>query len=297
MSGNLASWLVWVVGSFTFLVCLAILWWGLFGDRPRGRRRCPRCWYDMSHNGMTCPECGRTAAHEKHLFRTRRRLTPALLAAIIASVGASYAIEQGNDRGWMTLVPTRAVLMSLPFVGSVQDPLATELTSRLAQRLLTESQLRSLVKRCVRGDMFARPVTADWESKYGALLERCRFSIPDGFGLDEALQRLPARIELTSGRVWPLDAPICLDLDVREWWPAGTECRVHLTPAWEPSEPITVWRDAADGNQSAQHPQPPATAVLPADDRQTSEPATTGLRCRAGALVARRGRRVGADPG
>ena len=245
MSGDLAFWLVWVVGSLTFLVCLAILWWGLFGDRARGRRRCPRCWYDMSHNGMTCPECGRTAASEKHMFRTRRRLTPALVAAIIASVGASYAIEQANDRGWLTLVPTRAVLLSLPFTGNVQDPLATELTSRLKQRTLTESQLRSLVKRCVRGDMFARPVTAEWEDKYGALLERCRWSMPEGFGLDQALLRLPARIDLTSRRVWPLDAPISLDLDVREWWPAGTECRVHLTPAWEQSEPITLWRDAA----------------------------------------------------
>ena len=199
----------------------------------------------MSHNGMTCPECGRTAAREKHLFRTRRRLTPALLAAIIASVGASYAIEQANIRGWMTLVPTRAVLLSLPFGGNVQDPLAMELTSRLTQGKLTESQLHSLVKRCVNGDMFARPVTANWEDKYGALLDRCRWSIPDGFVLNEAVLSLPARIELTSSRVWPLDAPICLDLDVREWWPAGTECRVHLTPAWEPSEPITLWRDAA----------------------------------------------------
>ena len=255
MSGDLAFWLVWMAGSLTFLVCLSILWWGLFGDRARGRRRCPRCWYDMSHNGMTCPECGGTASREKHLFRTRRRLAPALLAAIIASVGASYAIEQANDRGWMTLVPTRAVLMGLPFAGTVQDPLATELTSRLSQRKLTESHLRSLVKRCVRGDMFARPVTAEWEEKYGALLQRCRWSLPDGFGLDESLLKIPASIELSSGRVWPLDAPICLDLDVREWWPAGTQCRVVLTPTWDPSEPITVWRDAAQRGNSQGNPR------------------------------------------
>ena len=27
---------------------VGIVWWALFGDKPRGRRRCPRCWHDLS---------------------------------------------------------------------------------------------------------------------------------------------------------------------------------------------------------------------------------------------------------
>src|SRR5690606_13065681 len=48
--------------------------WGLRGDRPRGRRRCPRCWYDMTGaRGLTCPECGREAADADELLLPRRK--------------------------------------------------------------------------------------------------------------------------------------------------------------------------------------------------------------------------------
>lgn len=245
-TGSLANWLVWGPGGVTFLVSVMVLWWGLFGDRARGRRRCPGCWYDMSHaTGMTCPECGSTAPGERHFFRTRRRPVPAVLAAIVASVCASYAIEHAGQQGWLTLVPTRAILLSLPVFGDANGRLATELATRLARQSLSDSQLRALVERCLRGDHFVRPVSAEWEQKYGGLLKACRGMVPEGSGLDEALLRLPARIELSSNRPWPRDAPICLDLDVRDWWPGGTECRVILTPGWNPSQPITVWRDAA----------------------------------------------------
>ena len=271
-SGALSDWLVGGAGTLAFIVAVAILWWGLFGDRARGRRRCPRCWYDMSHSdGLTCSECGRTAPNEKHLLRTRRRLIPALLAAIVASAGASYAIERGNQRGWLALMPTRVMLMSLPFSGDSYASLSTEITMRVARRTMTDRQLRSLVKRCLRGDMLARPVSPEWERKYGNLLAICRGRVPEGFGLDEQLQKLPAHIELTSRRSWPQDAPICLRLDVREWWPAGTECRITLTPQWDPDEPIIIWRDAAPrgprrpgrGNRNRPRPYPLVIADPP----------------------------------
>lgn len=168
-----------------------------------------------------------------------------MLAAIVASVCASYAIERVGQQGWLALMPTRVMLLSLPVVGDAHGHLTTELSSRLGRKALTDSQLRALVKRCLRGDHLARPVSAEWEDKYGALLEVCRGAVPEGSGLNAALLKLPARIELTSNRVWPRDAPICLDLDVRDWWPGGTECRVVLRPGWNPSQPITLWRDAA----------------------------------------------------
>ncbi|MCH7798232.1 MAG: hypothetical protein IID28_07270 [Planctomycetes bacterium] len=260
--GILANWLAWGAGAVTFLVAVAVLWWGLFGDRARGRRRCPRCWYDMSHAaGMTCPECGWAAPGERHFSRTRRRPVPALVAAIVASVCASYAIERADRQGWLALVPTRIVVLSLPVFGDAHGSLTTELSMRLAQGTLTDSQLRALTRRCLRGDHFARPVSPQWEEKYGALLQSCRGAVPEGSDLNEALLRLPARIELASNRAWPRGAPICLDLDVRDWWPGGTECRVLLRPGWNPSQPITVWRDAAprpgtgQGRRNRQRPR------------------------------------------
>jgi hypothetical protein len=88
-------------------------------------------------------------------------------------------------------------------------------------------------------------MSPEWERKYGTLLANCRGVVPDGFGLDKELLNLPAHVELTSRRSWPQDAPICLRLDVHEWWPAGTQCRVTLTPQWDPDNPIIIWRDAA----------------------------------------------------
>jgi len=51
-------------------------WW-LWGDRAKGRLRCPKCWYDMEGNykaaKLQCPECGHNARTEKRLQKTRRR--------------------------------------------------------------------------------------------------------------------------------------------------------------------------------------------------------------------------------
>src|SRR5262245_47389730 len=56
----------------------------LFGDRSRGRRRCPRCWYRMEGTpGLTCPECGRVATAEGELLRTRRHPWWAALGVVI----------------------------------------------------------------------------------------------------------------------------------------------------------------------------------------------------------------------
>ncbi len=126
-------WLFWLLGLLFLGTCLAVTWWGLFGDRAKGRRRCPRCWYDLSYSsGRTCPECGHTANIERSLFRTRRRLVPAMLAALTAALGVAWTIEQNRQRGWMSMVPTRVVILGLPLVGG-ENPLTRELIYR-AQR-------------------------------------------------------------------------------------------------------------------------------------------------------------------
>jgi len=52
------------------------------GDQPRGRRRCPGCWYEFGPTIVArCPECGRAVLGEHELHRTRRRL--ALLAGAV----------------------------------------------------------------------------------------------------------------------------------------------------------------------------------------------------------------------
>src|SRR5690606_21932594 len=63
---------------------VVLLSWSLWWDRPRGRKRCPKCWYDMSGAaGLVCPECGKDARRERRLLKTRRRRGWAVLAMVL----------------------------------------------------------------------------------------------------------------------------------------------------------------------------------------------------------------------
>ena len=59
------AWASLAAGS---LATVALLTLALVGDRPRARRRCPGCWYDMSATrGLVCPECGVDALSLIHI--------------------------------------------------------------------------------------------------------------------------------------------------------------------------------------------------------------------------------------
>jgi hypothetical protein len=267
--GDLNYWLFWVLGTLLIAAGVAVTWWGLFGDRARGRRRCPRCWYDLSHSpGRTCPECGYQADKERRLYRSRRRLLPALVAALVTSLVATWAIERVQQRGWLSLLPTRVILVGLPVVGGAHGDLTTELSTRIGRGLLEDGHYRALVNRCLRGDRSARPVTAPWERKYGNLLDQCRGAVPEDIDLDGELLALPARVELRSDRPWPADAPVCLNLELRHWWTLGTACRVNLTPRWQGAEPITLLQTGVR-RRSRPYPlvidDPPDSASLESD--------------------------------
>ena len=71
------------------IVGLLLIGFGLWGDRSKGRPRCPRCWYDMrgSLPRVECPECGHDAGVERRLYRNRRgrrRIAVGLLLILLA---------------------------------------------------------------------------------------------------------------------------------------------------------------------------------------------------------------------
>jgi hypothetical protein len=189
---------------------------------------------------MTCSECGYTAKKERVFFRTNRRLLPAVVGVIVASLAATWGIELLQRQGVISQLPTRVLMLSLPFVGGAHEEVTGELSIRLGRGGLTESHHRSLIKRCLGGDRWARPVTVLWEEKYGGLLDQCRRGAPDDIDLDAKLLALPARVELGTDRAWPEDVDVCLFLDVRHWWTPGTACRVHVTPKWDGAQTVTV---------------------------------------------------------
>jgi hypothetical protein len=146
-----ASWLDPWVRAFGFALAgaaLLLLVWAIRGDRSRGRRRCPRCWYDMAGiNGRVCPECGRSWRNEKRLRAPRRRWRWAAFA--LAMVGAGLATAawpklRGED--WVKQVPGWLLVRMAP-IGSAagwmrRDPLQLELISRLQGLTLSDPQLQ-----------------------------------------------------------------------------------------------------------------------------------------------------------
>jgi hypothetical protein len=99
----------YLTASSLALAGLILLALALFAGRARGRRRCPRCWYDMSGSHaafpITCPECGRTIASERELHHTRRRWRLAILAfPLIAPILAQVGYLHGLDI-WYGVLP------------------------------------------------------------------------------------------------------------------------------------------------------------------------------------------------
>ena len=111
------TWLCWILGSV--IAGLGVLWLGsaLFRDRSRGRRRCPKCWYDMTGvPALTCPECGRESKHETRFFRTRRHRYQAAFAFIVLFFGlVTTRVPAVVDHGPFDFVPTPILRLVLGF--------------------------------------------------------------------------------------------------------------------------------------------------------------------------------------
>lgn len=135
-----SEWLFVGAGWVSVLGAGVLLAWALFWDRPRGRRRCRKCWYDMSGApGLRCPECGREARREGGLFRTRRRWGWAGVATYLLVAG--WCIGQApayRDGGVWAAVPRPVVIWMMPRVsmdaGRGQPPVQS-LEVQLEQRV------------------------------------------------------------------------------------------------------------------------------------------------------------------
>ena len=116
------TWLFPTIAWTLAALALALLTWALFWDRPRGRKRCPKCWYDMagtsSRDDLDCPECGHTANTERSLGKTRRRPKVAGLALILLLVfsHAAYALttrlQKVQERGLVAAIPTSLLIFA-----------------------------------------------------------------------------------------------------------------------------------------------------------------------------------------
>ncbi len=250
MVRDLSIWFAWIAGSAVAIGLVAGIWWSLFADRSRGRRRCPACWHDMTGtSGLRCPECGHDAGHERHLFATRRRWMMAagfLLALLVATVAFRIRVTQ---EGIASFAPTRLLLWSLPYASATAGPpddVQRELQARLVVTEVDPDFLASLAEQIVAGDSSAKPCDEAWANRYGrlamAIHERARnaLSADDPAVLAaERFRSLPAFSTLVAGRATAAPAEpgakLVVDLTMHEWWPSPTVGEVTV-------------RDTSDGS-------------------------------------------------
>jgi hypothetical protein len=72
------------------LVGLVLVYRGIWGDRSKGRVRCPKCCYDMRGTvpRLECPECGHDAGQERRLHNTRRRWGRVAIGVVLVLLSA-----------------------------------------------------------------------------------------------------------------------------------------------------------------------------------------------------------------
>ena len=101
---------------------------GILGDRARGRRRCPRCWYDLRETpGLTCSECGYEAGGEKKLRRARRRPWPMRIGVLFILAGAGlYLVPSFRSGAWIEYAPNTVLIWLFPTIDDLDGIVAVE---------------------------------------------------------------------------------------------------------------------------------------------------------------------------
>ena len=153
-----AAW-IWAFGGLIVSLGLALAIRAGIGDRARGRRRCPSCWYDMAGvSGLRCPECGREAKLERSLFRARRWWIRGALGAVIVLCGAAICVwPVVREKGVVSLLPNFVLVRLAPKVGTeliwdsvglrwTLSPMTEELWRRVKNDQLSASGMLSAIR-------------------------------------------------------------------------------------------------------------------------------------------------------
>lgn len=136
-------------GGILALAGLGLLWWALLWDRARGRRRCPRCWYNLAGTpgNLTCSECGRTTKTERQLFRTRRRWRWAALALVVlAACPALIGWQQTRKFNWNNYKPVWLLMYEADGPSQTAHRARLELFDRMEAGNLNAEQTTRIVE-------------------------------------------------------------------------------------------------------------------------------------------------------
>lgn len=106
----------WTLAALLGAAGLFVLYRALLHDRSRGKKRCPKCWYDMSGApSLTCSECGKSVKRERKLYKTRRHKRWAAVGIVLLVSATCSALAPTISRdGWLSIVPNTALILVSP---------------------------------------------------------------------------------------------------------------------------------------------------------------------------------------
>lgn len=111
------------------LLGVVLLYFGLFLDRARSRRRCPKCWYDMSGAPpacpVRCPECGHVSQTERDLMRRRRRWWLAALGYLLMIPLLVFFALRDGSRAYYAIMPKWELVEEIRIDGTRASRYAT----------------------------------------------------------------------------------------------------------------------------------------------------------------------------
>ncbi len=142
---------------FVAVLAFAVLVVGIRWDKPRGRRRCPTCWYDYAGLGdaAPCPECGGVPTSARALIRTRRSRTLIRLAPVLVILAwVAYVTPTVLRVGWRGAIPTTVLIAGFEHLprSVILSPTGAEdgtLASRFVNDGLSKRELAWLCKRAL----------------------------------------------------------------------------------------------------------------------------------------------------
>ncbi len=145
------SWLVRVAAAVLFAAAVACACWALWGDRPKGRKRCRKCWYTLPPEAgasTRCPECGYTALRDSDVLRTRRRWALLALGLLIAVAASVPMVGKGRlRRAMLWFMPTWRTVERHEVAGYSVIKLEANDDQRLPPRMIEVRHLGQVVWR------------------------------------------------------------------------------------------------------------------------------------------------------
>lgn len=255
MANASTDWPFWLTASLLGGLSLIILYRALFRDRSRGRKRCPKCWYDMSGadplrpSGLVCPECGRDAKRESALLRTRRRWGWVAIGSALAL--GSYGVWKAPEvdrHGWPRTIPTWALIAALDALeaptlqerDAMSRNLPTPLSKQIGWDLITRCanygagmwrwERAWLIRRCLGSSVAMSAYGLGDDQDPFSIQVFCLYSL-NGWGVGEddllpanVLSELRRRVgerAVVTRRRWPEGVPVQIKLARDTWFGYG----------------------------------------------------------------------------